>query len=83
MVSLARCKQRVPELWVYGRRSHRIRGPVALVTVELMGAAVQWLEMSCWMGWVVIRTDQHGFVTRQVNDLLKLSQARVAETDGM
>lgn len=48
-----------------------------------MGAAVQRLETSCWVDWVVIRMDQHGFVTRQVNGRLRLGQGHAAETDGM
>lgn len=81
--SWARCKQTVPGLSVHWRRSHRLRTPVALVRVEPMGAAVQWLKMSCWVDWVVIRMDQHGFVTRQVNGQLRLSQGHTAEADGM
>lgn len=81
--SWAGCKQTVPGLSVYRRGSHRLRVPVALVRVEPMGAAVQWLEMSCWVDWVVIRMDQHGFVTRQVNEQLRLSQGHAAEADGM
>lgn len=69
-------------LSVYRRGSHRLRGPVALVTVEPMGAAVQRLELSCWVEWVVIRMDQHGFVTGQVNGRLRLGQGHAAETDG-
>lgn len=83
VVSLARCKQTGPELSAYGRGSHRLRGRVALVTVELMGAAVQWLKMNCWMDWVVIQMDQHGLVARQVNERLRLNQARASETDGL
>lgn len=48
-----------------------------------MGAAGQRLEMSCWVDWVVIRMDQHGFVTRQGNERLRLDQGHAAETDGM
>lgn len=81
--SWAGCKQTVAGLSVYRRGSHRLRGPVALVRVEPMGAAVQRLEMSCWVDWVVIRMDQHGFVTRQVNERLRLGQGHAAETDGM
>lgn len=53
------------------------------MTVEPMGAAVQWLKMSCWMDWVVIRMDQHGLVTRRVNEQLRLSPGHAAATDGM
>lgn len=83
VLSWAGCKQTVAGLSAHRRGSHRLRGPVALVTVEPMGAAVQRLEMSCWVDWVVIRMDQHGFVTRQVNERLRLGQGHAAETDGM
>lgn len=79
----AGCKQTVAGLSVHRRGSHRLRGPVALVRIEPMGAAVQRLEMSCWVDWVVIRMDQHDFVTRQVNERLRLGQGQAAETDGM